>query len=216
MIVQAISLLDDLDKELNNYVMRAREWYGWHFPELGKIVTDNLAFAKTIKMMGKRSHVVNCCQTKQCKTCTASHGHAHCCSGSRTTNFAAVSRMIVYFVTYMVDVTWFNEPEKSSLARTSSPLSYVLRETMSCEYVLKMITWFIGVRTNAMDMDFSAVLPEEVASELKTAAEISMGTEVSDEDINNIKYLCDQVIIWSRFPQVSCTNLSLQCCSRWC
>ena len=155
-------------------------------------------------------------QTKQCKTCTASHGHAHCCSGSRTTNFAAVSRMIVYFVTYMVDVTWFNEPEKSSLARTSSPLSYVLRETMSCEYVLKMITWFIGVRTNAMDMDFSAVLPEEVASELKTAAEISMGTEVSDEDINNIKYLCDQVIIWSRFPQVSCTNLSLQCCSRWC
>ena len=66
MIVQAISLLDDLDKELNNYVMRAREWYGWHFPELGKIVTDNLAFAKTIKMMGKRSHVVNCCQTKHC------------------------------------------------------------------------------------------------------------------------------------------------------
>ena len=52
MIVQAISLLDDLDKELNNYVMRAREWYGWHFPELGKIVTDNVAFAKTVKLMG--------------------------------------------------------------------------------------------------------------------------------------------------------------------
>ena len=27
MIVQAVSLLDDLDKELNNYIMRAREWY---------------------------------------------------------------------------------------------------------------------------------------------------------------------------------------------
>lgn len=54
MIVQAISLLDDLDKELNNYVMRAREWYGWHFPELGKIVTDNVAFAKTVKLMGER------------------------------------------------------------------------------------------------------------------------------------------------------------------
>ena len=52
MIVQAISLLDDLDKELNNYVMRAREWYGWHFPELGKIVTDNLAFAKVAKNLG--------------------------------------------------------------------------------------------------------------------------------------------------------------------
>jgi nucleolar protein 58 len=26
MIVQAVSLLDDLDKELNNYIMRCREW----------------------------------------------------------------------------------------------------------------------------------------------------------------------------------------------
>jgi RNA processing factor Prp31 len=49
------ALLDDLDKELNNYVMRAREWYGWHFPELGKIVQDNLAFAKVVKLMGKSS-----------------------------------------------------------------------------------------------------------------------------------------------------------------
>ena len=46
MIIQAISLLDDIDKELNNYVMRLREWFGWHFPEMGKIVTDNIAFAK--------------------------------------------------------------------------------------------------------------------------------------------------------------------------
>ena len=53
MIVQAISLLDDLDKELNNYVMRAREWFGWHFPEMGKIVTDNLAFAKVVHKIGK-------------------------------------------------------------------------------------------------------------------------------------------------------------------
>jgi len=39
-------LLDDLDKELNNYVMRCREWYGWHFPELGKLITDPQAYAK--------------------------------------------------------------------------------------------------------------------------------------------------------------------------
>ncbi len=32
MIVQAIGLLDDLDKEINTYAMRVREWYGWHFP----------------------------------------------------------------------------------------------------------------------------------------------------------------------------------------
>lgn len=58
MIVQAISLLDDVDKELNNYVMRAREWYGWHFPELGKIISDNLAFVKTVKLMGSYRYFV--------------------------------------------------------------------------------------------------------------------------------------------------------------
>ncbi|XP_013401006.1 nucleolar protein 58 [Lingula anatina] len=102
MIVQAISLLDDLDKELNNYIMRAREWYGWHFPELSKIITDNLAYAKVVKALGDR--------------------------------------------------------------------------------------------TNAATTDLSAILPEEVEQELKEAAEVSMGTEVSEEDLINVTYLCDQVI----------------------
>lgn len=48
MIVQAVSLLDDLDKELNNYAMRLREWYGWHFPEISRIIPDHAAFAKVI------------------------------------------------------------------------------------------------------------------------------------------------------------------------
>ena len=51
---QAIGLLDDLDKELNTYAMRVREWYGWHFPEMTKIVGDNIAYAKTVKLMGTR------------------------------------------------------------------------------------------------------------------------------------------------------------------
>ena len=51
----AKALLDDLDKELNNYIMRCREWYGWHFPEMGKIVTDNLTYAKTVKAIGQRA-----------------------------------------------------------------------------------------------------------------------------------------------------------------
>lgn len=102
MIVQAVSLLDDLDKELNNYIMRCREWYGWHFPELGKIVTDNLAFVKTVKLLGMRENTATC--------------------------------------------------------------------------------------------NFSEILPEEVEEKLKEAAEISMGTEISDEDIMNIVFLCDQVI----------------------
>jgi len=102
MIVQAVSLLDDLDKELNNYIMRCREWYGWHFPELGKIITDNLAFVRTIDLM--------------------------------------------------------------------------------------------GFRENAKTTDMSGVLPEEVEEKVKEAAEISMGTEISEEDIINIRHLCQQVV----------------------
>lgn len=54
MVIQAIGLLDDLDKELNTYAMRVREWYGWHFPELAKIIQDNIAYAKAVKLMGFR------------------------------------------------------------------------------------------------------------------------------------------------------------------
>ncbi|KAM6945541.1 nucleolar protein 58 [Aplochiton taeniatus] len=102
MIVQAISLLDDLDKELNNYIMRCREWYGWHFPELGKIITDNLAYCKSVQK--------------------------------------------------------------------------------------------IGFRTNVATTDLSDILPEEIEAEVKLAAEISMGVEVSEQDILNISHLTDQVI----------------------
>ena len=54
MIVQAIGLLDDLDKELNTYAMRVREWYGWHFPEMSKILSDNVVYAKVVRRM--RAH----------------------------------------------------------------------------------------------------------------------------------------------------------------
>ncbi|KYM96970.1 Nucleolar protein 58 [Cyphomyrmex costatus] len=60
MVIQAVCLLDDLDKELNNYIMRAREWYGWHFPELGKIVTDNFQYIKTMHIIGQRENAIKC------------------------------------------------------------------------------------------------------------------------------------------------------------
>ncbi|KAF9085748.1 snoRNP complex protein nop56, partial [Mortierella sp. AD031] len=41
MIMQAIALLDQMDKDVNTFAMRIREWYSWHFPELVKIVNDN-------------------------------------------------------------------------------------------------------------------------------------------------------------------------------
>ncbi|KAJ9196595.1 hypothetical protein DTO027B5_1560 [Paecilomyces variotii] len=45
-IIQAIAILDQLDKAINTFSMRVREWYGWHFPELVKIVSDNQRYAQ--------------------------------------------------------------------------------------------------------------------------------------------------------------------------
>ncbi|GAA6058976.1 hypothetical protein JCM10212_001686 [Sporobolomyces blumeae] len=102
MVVQAIALLDDLDKEINIYSMRVKEWYGWHFPEMGKIITENITYAKVVKAM--------------------------------------------------------------------------------------------GFRTNYNTTDFAHVLPEELEETLKAAAAVSMGTEISEQDLNHIHLLCDQVI----------------------
>jgi len=52
----------------------------------------------------------------------------------------------------------------------------------------------MGVRKNAKQTDLSDVLPEEIEEHLKEAAEVSMGTEIAEEDIDNIQQLCDQVI----------------------
>lgn len=109
MVVQAISLLDDLDKEVNTYAMRVKEWYGWHFPELAKIVVDSVAYARIILTM--------------------------------------------------------------------------------------------GFRTNAHDTDFSEVLPEEIEQQVKSAAEISMGTEITEGDLQSIQALAQQVVDFSTYRE---------------
>ena len=109
MIVQAISLLDDLDKELNTYAMRVKEWYGWHFPEMGRIVNDNLAYARVI---------------------------------------------------------------------------------------LK-----VGMRSNTSNTDLSDILPEEIETAIKAAAEVSMGTEITEEDLENIQLLAEQVVGFTEYRQ---------------
>merc|ERR1719464_120038 len=52
----------------------------------------------------------------------------------------------------------------------------------------------MGTRDNCKNVDFSDVLPEEIETRVKEAAEISMGTEISDLDMLNIRHLCDQVV----------------------
>jgi len=55
MIVQSIALLDQMDKDLNTFSMRVREWYSWHFPELFQVVKDNYLYCKTAKFIGDKS-----------------------------------------------------------------------------------------------------------------------------------------------------------------
>ena len=109
MIIQAIALLDDLDKELNTYAMRVKEWYGWHFPEMARIINDNLAYSRVILSMGMRSN------------------------GSTT--------------------------------------------------------------------DLSDILPEEIEGAVKAAAEVSMGTEITEEDLENIQALAEQVVGFTEYRQ---------------
>jgi len=57
MIIHSVSLLDQLDKDLNTYSMRIREWYSYHFPELYKIVPENYLFAKVVRYVGDRKQL---------------------------------------------------------------------------------------------------------------------------------------------------------------
>ncbi|GAA5875340.1 hypothetical protein JCM3774_005783 [Rhodotorula dairenensis] len=59
MIIQAIALLDQLDKDVNTFAMRVREWYGWHFPELVRIVPDNYQYAKCVHLLGDKAQLTD-------------------------------------------------------------------------------------------------------------------------------------------------------------
>lgn len=56
-IIQAIALIEQMDKNINTFAMRLREWFSWHFPELGKIITDNTIYCKLVDLIERRERV---------------------------------------------------------------------------------------------------------------------------------------------------------------
>ncbi|CAL6053296.1 Nucleolar_protein NOP5 [Hexamita inflata] len=52
MILQSVNLLDESEKEINNYVMRLMEWAVWSFPECSKVVTDHKMYCKVMAIVG--------------------------------------------------------------------------------------------------------------------------------------------------------------------
>jgi nucleolar protein 56 len=53
-IAQAIQTLDDLDKVLNLFMGRVREWYGIHFPELDRLVDKHETYARLVLKVGSK------------------------------------------------------------------------------------------------------------------------------------------------------------------
>lgn len=50
-------MIEQLDKNINTFCMRLKEWFSWHFPELTKIVNDNIIFSKLVNFIEKRENI---------------------------------------------------------------------------------------------------------------------------------------------------------------
>lgn len=91
------------------------------------------------------------------------------------------------------------------VCKTGQEARYALVHASSCSCARSFpdvsARLHVGYRTSAAQTDFSDILPEELAKDVKDAAQISMGTEISQEDIDNIMDLCDQVISISEYRE---------------
>jgi nucleolar protein 56 len=54
--VQTVRAIDDLDKALNVFAGRIREWYGLHFPELDKLIEKHETYVRLVTDLGKREN----------------------------------------------------------------------------------------------------------------------------------------------------------------
>lgn len=55
-IIQAIQTVDDLDKTINLFMSRVREWYGMHFPELDRLLDKHETFARLVFKLGNKGN----------------------------------------------------------------------------------------------------------------------------------------------------------------
>lgn len=54
LVAQAIQTLDDVDKTINLFMSRLREWYGIHFPELDRLLEKHETYARLVVNIGNR------------------------------------------------------------------------------------------------------------------------------------------------------------------
>jgi len=56
MIVQSILATEDLDKTINLFTSRIREWYGVHFPELDRLLDKHETYLRLVHKLGNREN----------------------------------------------------------------------------------------------------------------------------------------------------------------
>lgn len=56
LVAQAVQTVDDLDKSLNLFMSRIREWYGLHYPELDRMVDKHETYARLVVNLGTRDN----------------------------------------------------------------------------------------------------------------------------------------------------------------
>jgi nucleolar protein 56 len=57
-VAQAIQTLDDLDRTVNLFMGRLREWYGTHFPELDRLIEKHETYARLVVNLGERENFI--------------------------------------------------------------------------------------------------------------------------------------------------------------
>ena len=57
LIVQTNGAIEELDKTINILVERLREWYGLHFPEMDRIISNHEKFVTLVEKFGKRENI---------------------------------------------------------------------------------------------------------------------------------------------------------------
>jgi len=65
LIIQAIQTIDDLDKTINLFMSRIREWYGLHFPELDRLIDKHETYSRLITNLRRRGKFTEEALTKE-------------------------------------------------------------------------------------------------------------------------------------------------------
>lgn len=162
MIIQSIALLDQLDKDINTFAMRIREWYSWHFPELKDIVKDNIIFARTAAFVQDKATL--CTSSSSAASSSDMNGNTASGEGSK---LAALSEIVGDGDTASLIVA----AAKTSMGMDCSHIdmlniiNFTQRMVKMAEY-RKQLQFYLSDKMNVVAPNLSALIGDAVAARL--------------------------------------------------